>query len=158
MHLAGMPKFDELCSTAEVAQAIKAADSGRSGALKKFWLRLLLGTAAALGLFWALLEFGSITQAVLALLLGLIVTAAFAIHFVGQAGDELSQAVSEQLAEATGMKFVASDFEPPAIAEAAPILLPRSKLMFSGLFYGSMPAGGRCAFYQLQVQGLGGPP
>lgn len=146
--------FDELCSSDPVCERIGTIETERKAAVRKFWLRLALGTAATVAAFWSLSASGWETTAwIVAGLFGFATFIAAAAPLQG-AIESLKHPVLEELARRAGMEYLPTDFVPPVFAGARGVLFGAglSNQSFTDLFNGADEEGLGYALYEADLQ------
>jgi hypothetical protein len=150
--------FATLCAHGPVREQIGTIERTRGAAVKRFWLVLLGGLAAAAVLAWFLgSAFNPAVGFVAFAVIG-IVLLIFALSPLSAAAAAIKHPTLHALAEQGGMSFTPTGFEPPAFAQAKRPLFGGwlSGATFTDLFYGTAADGKRFAFYEATLtQGHG---
>jgi hypothetical protein len=146
--------FRSLCAGERVRERTGALESERKAAVRKFWLRLAIGLAAAALLAWALYGAGWQVAGFLALVIVPIVAIIAAIAPLLSAKEALKHPVLEEIARAAGMDYFPAGFEPPAFGSACPLLFGSgfSSEAFTDLFNGKDEEGRGFAVYESCLQ------
>jgi hypothetical protein len=145
--------FDEICAAEGVRDRIGAIEAERKVAVRKFWIRGLIGLALSVAALVTLLNSGWEVVAFLAFAAGLVVTLIAAMKPLGAAKEGLKLPVLDEIARKAGMEYLPGDFTPPVYGSAARLLFGRvTGETFSDLFHGADEAGLGYAVYEGNLQ------
>src|SRR3712207_5544459 len=141
--------FDNLCRDPTIATEIQANEEKRRKAAGRFWLLLVGGIVIAVLVAVSLVGSGWPVVGMIAAV-GVIVLAVIAgLKPLTAAKQDLKHPVLEKLAQAGGMEYIPSGFDPPVFPSASRILFGGlSGLNFTDLFHGTDADGRRFAVYE----------
>ncbi|HEX8655822.1 MAG TPA: DUF3137 domain-containing protein [Allosphingosinicella sp.] len=138
--------FATLCSQGPVRAQIDTIETTRRSALRRFWLVLLAGIAAAL--LAAALLYGMLAGILFVVIL--VGTIVLAMGPLSAASAGIKHPALEALAAHGGMTYMPTGFDPPVLEEARTPLFGSwlSSAVFTDLFHGADADGRRSAFYE----------
>lgn len=147
--------FQALCAATTVRERIGALEGERKAAVRKFWLRGLIGLALSAAALVTLLNAGWEVVAFVVFMAFLIGTVIAAAAPLMAAKEGLKHPVLEEVASRVGMEYIPSGFTPPAFGSARTLLFGGggfSSQIFSDLFNGTDEEGRGYAVYEASLQ------
>jgi hypothetical protein len=146
--------FTELCAQDQVAERIGAVEDERRQAVRKFWTRVLVGTALSVAALLSLFASGWETTAIIVFLVFLVGTFCAAAGPLMAVGEGLKLPVLEELARRCSLEYIPDGFTPPAYERARALLFGGgfSSQTFSDLFHGADEEGRGHAVYEACLQ------
>jgi hypothetical protein len=138
--------FATLCSQGPVRAQIDTIETVRRGAVRRFWLVLLGGIAAAVAA--AMLAAGAVAGILFVVIL--VGTIIVAMGPLSAASAGIKHPALGALAAQGGMTYLPTGFDPPVLEEARTPLFGSwlSSALFTDLFHGEDADGRRFAFYE----------
>jgi hypothetical protein len=147
--------FQTLCAAGTVSERLGALEAERADAVRKFWIRGLVGLALAAAALFTLFNAGWVAVAI-------VVAIVFAAGgFIAGAGpliaakEGLKHPVLEEVAKKAGMEYFPSDFTPPVFGSGRALLFGGSGFSsqtFTDLFNGTDEEGRGFAVYEACLQ------
>lgn len=146
-------EFGKVCAEEAVRERIGALEGERRAALRKFWLRGLVGAALALAALFSLLAAGWDLVAWLVFAAFLLGAAIAALAPVMGVKEGLKHPVLEAAARRAGLEYLPCDFTPPVYGNARGLLFGSlSSESFTDLFHGADEEGRGHAVYEACLQ------
>lgn len=153
MNALNEDRFEDLCRDARVAAQMTGIEDRRRAAARTFWIWLGLSLVAAFAIVAGSIVIGwDTTGVIVAIVVATIGLVAGRIP-LSRVGHAIKLPVLERLAQMIGASFTERGFEPPAYAEARPILFGRvSESAFENLFQSTDSTGRHSAFYEARLK------
>jgi hypothetical protein len=147
--------FQTLCTAGTVRERIGALEGERKAAVRKFWLRGLIGLALAVAALLTLLNAGWHGVAFVVFGLFLVATGIAAAGPLMAAKEGLKHPVLDEVARRAGLEYIPADFTPPGLASACKLLFGGGGFAsetYSDLFNGTDEEGRGLAVYEASLQ------
>ncbi|HEX8239567.1 MAG TPA: DUF3137 domain-containing protein [Allosphingosinicella sp.] len=147
--------FQTLCAAGTVHERIGALEGERRAAVRKFWLRGVIGVVLTVAALVSLLNAGWQVVAIIVALVFLVGTFIAAAAPLMAAKEGLKHPVLEEVAKRAGLEYFPSDFTPPAFGGGQALLFGGSGFSsqtFSDLFNGTDEDGRGFAVYEACLQ------
>ena len=147
--------FRELCAADSVRERIGAIEGERRAAMRKFWIRGLIGLVLGAAALLTLVSSGWVTVAVIVGIAFLIIGIIAGVAPVMAAKEGLKHPVLDELAKKGGLEYIPEGFTPPVFGSAAKLLFGGggfSSATFTDLFHGADQEGRGFAVYEANLQ------
>jgi Protein of unknown function (DUF3137) len=147
--------FETLCAAGAVRECLDSLEGEREAAIRKLWLRGLVGVALTAAAALALFKAGWVAAALIGTFVLLSITAAAAMAPLMAAKERLKHPVLEEAARKAGMEYLPDEFTPPAFEAACEFLFGGggfSDETFTDLLDGKDAEGRGAAVYEACLQ------
>jgi hypothetical protein len=146
--------FPELCAAQVVRERMEAIEGERRQAVRKFWMRGLIGLALSAAVLLSLQASGWDHVALVAAAIFLLGTIVAALAPLSAAKEGLKLPVLGEIARRSGLEYISDGFTPPVYHHARALLFGggMSSETFTDLFHGADEEGRGYAVYEACLQ------